>query len=249
MTGKARCRQAWRGGLRMIWRGRSRAGLGAGRFGPRLSVALALGLIAPMANAHPHIFIESGVETIFDAQGRVEALRISWAYDDFYSLVSIEDRGLDPDGDSVLTPEEQAKLTGFDMDWDADYDGDLYVLYKGEAVAMGRPEAPTATYENGIITSTHLRKLLVPVALGPEDLTVQIYDSGYYTAYTINAETVLTNAPAGCAAEVFEPDLDAADKKLQETLQEYQADQNIEMQFPAVGANYADEVRITCPAR
>lgn len=214
-----------------------------------LSGAVALGFAAASANAHPHIFIDSGIETIFDAQGQVTGLRITWAYDDFYSLISIEDRGLDPDGDSVLSPQEQAKLAGFDMDWDADYDGDLYVLHKGDLVAMGRPEAPTAVYKDGIITSTHLRKLATPVALGPEGLIVQVYDSGYYTAYSINAETVLTNAPTGCAAEVFEPDLDAADKKLQETLQEYQADQNIEMQFPAVGANYADEVRITCPAR
>lgn len=211
-------------------------------------IVLACGLIAPTANAHPHIFIDSGVEAIFDAQGQVTALRISWSYDDFYSLLAIEDRGLDPDGDSILTPEEQAKLTGFDMGWDTDYDGDLYVLYQNAPVVMGRPEAPTARYENGIITSTHLRALAAPIAPGPEGIIVQIYDSGYYTAYQINAEATLTNAPTGCTATVFEPDLNAADRKLQETLQEYQAGQDIEADYPAVGANYADEVRITCPA-
>lgn len=218
---------------------------------PRLGIiaVLALGAMPLGAKAHPHIFIESGVDAIFDAQGQVTALRISWAYDDFYSLISIEDRGLDADGDSILTPEEEAKLAGFDMDWDADYDGDLYVLQGEETIAMGRPEEPTATYEDGIITSTHLRKLARPVAPGPEGLVVQIYDSGYYTAYNINADTRLTNAPAGCAAQVFEPDLNAADKLLQESLEEFMANQNIEMQFPAVGAVYADEVRITCPAR
>jgi ABC-type uncharacterized transport system substrate-binding protein len=218
---------------------------------PKLGIiaVLAWGAMPLGAKAHPHIFIESGVDAIFDAQGQVTALRISWAYDDFYSLISIEDRGLDADGDSILTPEEEAKLAGFDMDWDADYDGDLYVLQGEETIAMGRPEEPTATYEDGIITSTHLRKLARPVAPGPEGLVVQIYDSGYYTAYNINADTRLTNAPAGCAAQVFEPDLNAADKLLQDSLEEFMANQNIEMQFPAVGAVYADEVRITCPAR
>lgn len=214
-----------------------------------LSAVLVYGAAAPIANAHPHIFIDSGIETVFNAQGQVEALRISWAYDDFYSLVSIEDRGMDPDGDSKLTPEEQARLAGFDMGWDADYDGDLYVLHAGSPIAMGRPEEPTARYENGIITSTHLRKLVTPLAPGADGLVVQVYDSGYYTAYTINAETQMTNAPAGCKAEVFEPDLDTADRTLQDRLQEYTADQNVEAEFPAVGAVYADEVRITCPAR
>lgn len=212
-------------------------------------IALAAGLGAQAVNAHPHVFIDSGVEAIFDAQGQVTALRISWAYDDFYSLLAIEDRGLDPDGDSRLTPSEQASLTGFDMRWDADYNGDLYVLDRGAAVGLGRPEEVTARYEDGIVTSTHLRKLAVPLRPGPDGVVIQIYDSGYYTAYTIASEAVLTNAPAGCAAQVYAPDLSDADEKLQAVLQEYQAGQSVEDDFPAVGANYADEVRITCPAR
>jgi ABC-type uncharacterized transport system substrate-binding protein len=213
-----------------------------------LIAALAMGLGAHSANAHPHVFIDSGVEAVFDAQGQVTALRISWAYDDFYSLLAVEDRGLDPDGDSRLTPDELASLQGFDMNWDADYNGDLYVLNQGAAVAMGRPEDVTARYEGGIITSTHLRKLATPVRPGPDGLVIQIYDSGYYTAYTIASEAVLTHAPAGCAAQVYAPDLTEADEKLQAVLQEYQAGQSLEEDFPAVGANYADEVRITCPA-
>jgi len=219
------------------------------RAGFWLSIAVATGMGAVPAHAHPHIFIDTGIETIFDGQGQVTALRISWSYDDFYSLVSIADRGFDLDGDSLLTPDEQAQLAGFDMNWDADYDGDLYVIYQGAPVAMGRPEEPNAQYENGIITSTHLRRLATPLILGSDGLVVQAYDSGYYTAYSINAETVLTYAPAGCTAEVFEPDLNAADSALQEKLQEYTADQDVEAEFPAVGAVYADEVRITCPAR
>lgn len=218
------------------------------KLGSCVLAVMALGLCAPSAHAHPHIFIDSGVEAVFDDQGRVTALRISWAYDDFYSLLMIEDMGLDPDGDSILTPEEQSKLSGFDMDWDADYDGDLYVLAGAEAVTMGRPMAFDARYEEGIITSTHMRQLATPLAPGVDGLVVQIYDSGFYTAYRINAGAVLTGAPQGCTAAVFEPDLDAADLKLQEILAEYQGDESIEMEFPAVGANYADEVRITCPA-
>jgi polyphosphate kinase len=218
------------------------------RLGIGILAGIAFGLCGAVASAHPHIFIDSGVEAVFDAQGRVVALRISWAYDDFYSLLMVEDMGLDPDADGSLTPGEQARLTGFDMDWDADYNGDLYVLSAGNPVAMGGPEAVSVAYVEGIITSTHLRQVTEPVAPGADGLVVQIYDSGFYTAYRINAETALTDAPAGCAAEVFEPDLDAADAKLQAVLAEYQGDESIEMEFPAVGANYADEVRITCPA-
>lgn len=205
-----------------------------------------IGVLAGPAGAHPHIFIDTGLELIFDDQGRASAVRVSWSYDDFYSLMMIEDRELDADFDGVLTPEEEEKLTGFDMAWDADYDGDLYVLNGGEPVALGRPSDFTVRYEGGRITSTHLRALQAPVK--PDGaLVLQAYDPGYYVAYTITGDPVLTGAPAVCRAEVFEPDLGEADLALQEALKEYGADVDIEVQFPAVGAAYADEMRVICP--
>jgi ABC-type uncharacterized transport system substrate-binding protein len=213
-----------------------------------LAGVLCLGAGVQPARAHPHIFIDTGLEAIFDDQGRVTALRISWAYDDFYSLLTVQDMGLDADGDGVLTPDDLAQLRGFDMNWDADYDGDLYVLAGEMAVAMGRPEAPDVTYQNGIITSIHTRQLAQPVAPGPDGLVFQVYDSGFYTAYSINPLVTLTAAPVGCAAQVFEPDLTAADEALQKVLAEYAPSDDLEMDFPAVGANYADEARVTCPA-
>ena len=54
---------------------------------------------------------------------------------------------------------------------------------------------------------------------------------------------------SGCLAEIYVPDLDAADEALKAALAEYTADQDLEADFPAIGKNYAEEVRITCAAR
>lgn len=78
--------------------------------------------------AHPHIFIDTGVEVLLDDQNRATAVRISWTYDDLTSLALIADRGLDEDFDGVLTPEETAAITGFDMDWEPGFAGDSYAL-------------------------------------------------------------------------------------------------------------------------
>ncbi|HMO72532.1 MAG TPA: DUF1007 family protein, partial [Paracoccaceae bacterium] len=56
-----------------------------------LALTIALFAAAP-AGAHPHIFIDTGLEVIFDGQGRPAAVRVSWTYDDFYSLLMIVDR-------------------------------------------------------------------------------------------------------------------------------------------------------------
>lgn len=208
-------------------------------------LALAL-LAAPLpAAAHPHIFIDTGLEVIFDAEGRAVAVRVSWTYDDFYSLLMIEDRKLDADFDGKLTPEEEAQLSGFDMDWDADYNGDLFV-YAGEfEVPLSRPADWTASYENGRITSTHLRSFTEPLAPGAP-LVIQVYDPGYYTAYFIEGTPVLTGAGETCKVEVFEPDRAAADAKLMAAIEEMGRSGDLEMDFPAIGSAYSEEARVTC---
>jgi ABC-type uncharacterized transport system substrate-binding protein len=207
-----------------------------------------LALSAAPAAAHPHIFIDTGLEVIFDRQGRAAAVRVAWVYDDFYSLMVLSDRGLDRDGDGALTAAETAALNGFDMNWDADYQGDLYLMDGGGApVALGRPRDWTATVEQGRIVTTHVRPLARPLAVAADPLVLQVYDPGYYTAYTILGTPSLSGAGAqGCRVQVFAPDLTEAQQELQAMLQEYTADQSVEMDFPAVGANFAEEARVTC---
>ncbi len=201
---------------------------------------------APVAAvAHPHVFIDATVEVIFDGDGRAEALRIGWTYDDLFSMLIIEDRALDPDYDAVLTPEAEAQLAGFDMQWDAGFPGDTYALMNGAALPLSRPQDFTARYAGGKITSTHLRRFDTPVAVSDVPLIVQVYDPGFYTAYAITGQTVLTGR-SDCVAAVFEPNRDAADEALLAALAEVAADVDIEMTYPEIGAAYAEEARITC---
>jgi polyphosphate kinase len=110
---------------------------------------------------------------------------------------------------------------------------------------LGPPSDWTATYRDGRLISTHLRRLETPVDPAAEPLVIQAYDPGYYTAYTIASDPILTGRQ-GCTAAVFAPDLSEADKQLQAALAEYGAEVDLEMEFPAIGAAYAEEIRVTC---
>jgi ABC-type uncharacterized transport system substrate-binding protein len=191
------------------------------------------------------MFIDTGIEVIFDDTGRATALRISWTYDDFNSLAFVQDRGIDPDGDGEATPEENASLSGFDMAWDPGISGDTYALAGDTPLALSRPRDWTATYHAGRIVSTHVRDIDPPLDPAQTMLVIQAYDTSFYTSYTIASDPVLTGR-SGCTAQVFAPDLDEADKQLQAAIAEYSADEDIEANFPAVGAAFADEVRVTC---
>jgi polyphosphate kinase len=208
--------------------------------------AAALTLASP-ALAHPHLFIDTGVEVLFDPDGTVGGVRITWTYDEMYSLLILEDRGLDKDYDGVLTPDEITALNGFDMAWDPGYPGDTYALLGEAPLGLGRPQDWTVAFRDGKIVSTHVRRLEGPTAVAEVPLIVQSYDPSFYAAYRIVGAPVLTGRE-DCAAQVFEPDLAAADAYLQQALSELNATGDVESDFPAVGAAYADEVRVTCAA-
>ena len=180
---------------------------------------------------------------VLDDQNRVTAIRVTWAYDELYSLLTIEDRGLDPDLDGVLTPEELATLNGFDMAWIEGFPGDTYAAAEGTPLTLGPPTDYTTTVEEGRIVTTHTRT----VAETPDAARVSLkaYDPTFYTAYEVS-RGVTVEGGAGCTAEVIPADLDAAYTKLEELLYGPQSTEYGEDSFPEVGEAFADEVRLTC---
>jgi len=204
---------------------------------------------APPAAAHPHVWVETGLELIHDEAGRLVALRVSWTYDELFSLLMLEDLGLDGDYDSRLTEEEIEALQGFDMDWPDWYEGDVYVEAGGEAVSRGPPQpGEAALLETGMLTSTHVRPLARPVDGSAADVVVRVYDPTYYTAYSILPDQVSSDAPH-CTTAVYAPDMKAAQTYLDAALEELGAAQDdpFEAQdFPRVGAKFSDEVRLAC---
>ena len=216
------------------------------RIGTAIVVATGMGWASGLA-AHPHVFIDSGIEVLIDAQNRATGVRISWTYDEYYSLFIIGDMGLDPDWDGALTDAETTSLSGFDMKWDADFPGDTYALQGDVDLALSRPKDWSADYANGKITSHHVRDFDQPIPLTGDPLIVQVYDPGYYVLYTIARDPVLTGGQ-GCNATAYAPDITEADAALKDALAEYSADADLEADFPAIGKTYAEEIRVTCAA-
>ncbi|MCX7645520.1 MAG: DUF1007 family protein [Rhodobacteraceae bacterium] len=214
-----------------------------------LGVTAGLALAAgTAAEAHPHVFIDTGLELVFDASGMLSGVRVTWSYDEFTSLLVLEDRGLDPDHDGVLTPEELAKLDGFDMNWDEGWPGDLYLRAGGEEIGLSRPVEHDARLENGRIVTTHLRALDRPVPVEGPGVVLAAYDPTYYVAYALSLPIGFTGRD-DCAAEITPPDLTAANQKLLAAMAELSADETLEdYDLPPVGEDFADRLTVTCGA-
>lgn len=215
---------------------------------PRKTIVATLAALLPApVLAHPHIFIDTGVELIFNAEGLATGVRVTWAYDDLYSLTYLAENGFDPDFDGQLTAEEIARLQGFDMNWDEGFAGDSYAFLGETPLTLSPPKDPTAALIDGQLTSTHLRSFEQPLALGGTDFILRVYDPSYYTAYTIAFPTILTGRE-DCTSQAYEPDRDAADERLEAALAEQAGSADAETDFPAVGDAYAEEVVVSCPA-
>ena len=200
---------------------------------------------ATSAVAHPHIFVDAELEIVFDEAGEAEGIWISWTYDPFFSMLLVSDMGLDPEFTGTISEDEREALDGFDMNWIEGYHGDTHVTQAGVALALSGPVVWESDYRDGQLRSRHLRHLIdrPDPAL---DWSVAVYDPTYYTSYGIIGTPVATGRD-DCSLRIFEPDWDAAGAQLEAALDELLgAGMDVEADFPAVGALFAEEVRVSC---
>ncbi|MFM7445932.1 MAG: DUF1007 family protein, partial [Tabrizicola sp.] len=102
----------------------------------RTGIGLLVAVLAGPVAAHPHVFIDTTVTAVLDAEGRVTAIRLRWDYDTLVSMVVIADKGADADGDGVISAAETGALDGFDMTWAEGFDGDTMVFQGAAPVAL-----------------------------------------------------------------------------------------------------------------
>ncbi len=207
-------------------------------------LVLLAGLAAPVPlAAHPHVFVDSQVGIVTEGP-LVTAIRLTWTYDDFFTLFLLEDLGLDPDADGVLTEGELAMLEASITDWPPDYTGDLVLTYGEEPVALADPRDHRVEVVGGRLVESHIRPLEAAVNAAQALLTVENYDPYYYVAYTMSQE-VAVQAP--CAAVLVPADIEAAQAEVDSMWQGLDiAGAGPEVQLPPVGYAFSDRLEVRC---
>jgi ABC-type uncharacterized transport system substrate-binding protein len=193
------------------------------------------------------VFIDATIEVQVDSALVAQAVKLTWVYDEYYTLLLLGDLGLDPDGDGALTPDEQAKLLEAESNWDPQYEGDTYGALNGAPVALGAPKDFAVSLKDGKITSVHVRPLAEPQPLAGQTISWKSYDPWYYAAFTLSGGLVVTGAE-GCDVSYIRPDLNAAYNKLDDMLYGPGSTELEPGEYPQVGAEFADEAVVTCAA-
>ena len=212
-----------------------------------MRTALLLALLtlpAPLA-AHPHVFADSRIEVLMEGP-LVTAIRLTWTYDEFFSLMLTQDLGLDADADAVLTEVEARALEASVTDWPPDFGGDLVLTHDEEPVPLAEPEDHSVDFVEGRVVETHTRPLATPASAAEAALRVENYDPYFYVAYAIQPEIALTGA-GPCQAALILADPVAAQAEVDALYQGLDiAGAGPEEQLPPVGYAFSDRVEVRC---
>ena len=197
-----------------------------------------------VTKAHPHVFVDARTGFVFGSDRQLEAIKVSWRYDEFTTLVLFETLELDLDQDGQLNDADRVKILEGETNWPQDYKGDIYLEVLGHDYPLGRPEAAAVTLNANQIEVSFDLPLSQPIRIETAPVFLRLYDPFFYYAYTIVPPTDPTDLPEDCQAQIvpFEPN--AADSALQDKLAALGRED-----MPAVGnvgRLFSDEVQLTC---
>jgi len=208
------------------------------------ALALATAAVAApgSAGAHPHVWIDARAQVIFDDQQRISALRVSWRFDEFYSLFAIE--GLDQNGDGKLDPAELRPLAELNVTSLQEYRYFTQIVADGDALAYGAVSEYGSRYEEGILSLEFVIPLETPVDPRRAQVSFKSYDPTFYIAIEPALEDAVSFAgspPPACRA--VEEEGGPA-----ETLNLSEADFLNPATSDSIGALYATTIAIVCDA-
>ena len=140
---------------------------------------------ASTAVAHPHVWVDSVSEILFDGAGKITAVRHHWRFDDAFSAFAIQ--GLDENGDGHYSKAELEPLAEVNVH----IAERLRVLH----VLVGRPKAQRLFVAAGLLVgvgrrvshpSFHLAGL--PNRFKPvQPVKLEVYDPEYFVAFELPA--------------------------------------------------------------
>lgn len=167
-------------------------------------------LMSPVAQAHPHIFIEGGIELVFNSQGQASSVRQSWLFDELFSTYALQ--GMPRDKAGQVPGAELEKITREWMTALAEPESHFFsrIALAGKPLKFGAPLHARTTWDpkaSQLVLSFDL-PIEPPVNVDAKGLEVDIQDPSYFTAFNYKGGARAfkgINAPERCKFAYMPP--------------------------------------------
>ncbi len=165
---------------------------------------LVITLAAKPARAHPHVWVTTHTEILYDDSRRVAGLRHIWTFDEMYSAWAIQGLEEDHGGVGPQQLRELAKLNATSL---VEYGYFTDARIDGSYRDFAPPVDYDMVYEDGHLTLTFTLPLREPVR--PRTAFVmEIYDPTFFVSFSIDKTDDairLVGGPSGCAKTITRP--------------------------------------------
>lgn len=202
--------------------------------------------LAATASSHPHVFVTSVTEIVYDQQGRITGVKQNWTFDEGFS--SYATQGLQQSADGSYTREALAPLAQTNVENLKDFGYFTFGKLGGRELLFRDPVDYYLDYTKNVLTLHFFLPLSSPQMHGQKALALQIYDPTYYVDFELADQNPvsISGAPQGCALNVIRPK-PPSDSQKQAALQLDEAYFSALDENKNFGAKFANNIQVNCP--
>jgi len=201
---------------------------------------VSLGSVAP-AVAHPHVWVVTKSEIVFDGSQRFAGIRHSWTFDEAYSaLMTIN---LDSDKDGAPDPDKLAELAKTNLASVAEFEFFTHAKANGRPVVFGTPEAPRQTFSEGRLRLEFILPVKTPMP-PPKVMVLSVNDPSFFVAFSLapGPDPISVSGPkTGCALNLTRA------AHVAEVGKQIIADEVAASMAPGVVGDYTSRAILACP--
>jgi len=210
-----------------------------------LTIAAATTIQMTPAHAHPHVWIISHTDVVFDDKGQITAINVEWEFDEFYSMTAVE--GLDTNGNGTYEPEELRPLASENIRALKDFSYFTKINAGSEEVPLSEVTEFHSTFKDSRMTLYFQVPLAVALDPRKTEVNYKVYDPSFYIAIEYaskDAVSAIGAIPKGCTVAVRKAEADRDDAASQS--EDFFA--NL-LQTQDFGAIYAETVGVDCTSK
>jgi ABC-type uncharacterized transport system substrate-binding protein len=199
---------------------------------------------ASALNAHPHIFIDGGVDFHLDGNGMLHKVEVTWIYDKFETLYILSSQGISPTKDGRLSSNDLSVLTSLYENWPPDFDGSVHLKYLEQNIDLNWPQNASVTYSENRLKIKFERTLKTKLLLTNTPLDIGFYEHTYFFDFSITSPPEIIGNIENCSATLIPFEINPQSTDILRELSYLSREET--PKDTQIGAKLADRIHLIC---